>query len=106
MIMLKVQRLSQHFPPKTKLVLSGVWLGADLRSNTKEIMCLKESRLRAHDLLTILGLTVNGIGWALHDHLVRKRNVHFDSELAIHASSKHYEENYCEHNLNFLIILH
>ena len=40
--------------------------------------------------------------WPLNEHM----NPQFDDEWDIRRSSKNYEENGYEHNLNLLIVLH
>ena len=51
-----------------------MWLGVDPNNgHQNNIICFEEIRLRAQNLLTILGSIVNIIGGALYDHLKRKK---------------------------------
>ena len=39
-----------------------------------------------------------------YDHLINKKNLHFDKEYDIHTSSKKFEKNEYRHDLDLLII--
>ena len=49
-----------------------MWLGVDLRTNTKSV-CSKEIGLLAQIMRTILGSRVNIIGGDLYDHSMKMR---------------------------------
>jgi hypothetical protein len=61
------------------LYLSGVWLGVDLRTESRKTLCLKEIGLSAENLLTILHSTVNITG-GTYTMTHELENLHFDSE--------------------------
>ena len=50
-----------------------MWLGVNVRMDTKKDMCSKEIGLRAQDMLTIPGSVVNMIAADPYDHLMSRR---------------------------------
>ena len=70
-----------------------IWLGVDIRTNTKKHMYLKKTTCLEYDNYSSLNRQ--------HEHEI----VHINNEEDIHTSSKNYAANDCGHDSECLIIL-
>lgn len=75
-------------------------------TSTQRHVLFRNQTMRSN-MPTILGSIINTYWDDLYNHLMRKDNLHFDSEEVIHMRSNNYKKNdYISQNLDLLIILH